>query len=112
MGFSMMPETNQWDVYPLVKTKLLGGVPRIPISSESSVSFIKIQPMFLLVSPMRIVGTLVTLDMNCMLSIGKTESFLAPPGILFSMDSMSMGLLVLENREERETNWLVGLLAA
>ena len=108
MGLFKMPAPNQLDALPLVKTKL-GGVIRIPISSKFAVSFIKRRPMDPPVLPMRIVGALVTLDAKLM-EIGIRPTIRAPPGILFWIDSMSIGLFVLENKGERLKNWLLGVL--
>ena len=49
------------------------------------------------------VGVLVALAAKVML-------VRPPPGILFLTESMSM-VLVLENKEERESIWLLGLLS-
>lgn len=62
--------------------------------------------MGLLVFPMVIVGTLVTLLENWIGSGDKT-CVLELPGAY--TDSMSFGLFVLENKGERLRNWLVCL---
>lgn len=68
--------------------------------------------MGLLVLPIVIVGSFVTLLEENRTMFWLSSPKLGAPGNLFVIESMSLGLFVLENKGERETNWLVGLLAA